>query len=439
MKSRMPVAVATALALSGCFLNAPGATGGKVAMQTKVAKVQVMTRTFSLTKNQGLSKATESFKQLASALQSAFSATAMPATSPKRYCVEDAFTAVRAAGMRATYKVSGVADFGDAKLIYDDATGEVTAIQGPNAKITFTFTKNGNQHAWDAVIEKSPDGTTGKFHIEVTGTWREMPMLMPMMPAPMPMPRPRAPLPVASPAFTIAQVADDAVVGPTAEEVPMAAMPTMAMPSPPPYKWLGNEMPDRVESVSFTLAIAPKGDAANAMTMSGAFDEPGSVPNSSVQVPTHWKYSAVIPKVTLDWESRLKLALNHSTFAGNGTMAVNGDNGKETFTLDAKADEAARTASLALTNVAAKVTLLATGSQKNPYSPPDVKTTLVSAEDGSKLGDVALDPKRPRFAIVTFTDGTKMDWELYPEGLIQSPPMGPSPTNADFDAAAGTN
>jgi hypothetical protein len=127
MKYRIPVAVTTALALSGCFLNAPGATT-KVAMQTKVSKVQVMTRTFSLTKNQGLNKATESFKQLAGSLQSAFGAFAT-APSGKVTTAADAAVAVRTAGLRATYKVSGIADFGDAKLTYDEQTGEVTAIE----------------------------------------------------------------------------------------------------------------------------------------------------------------------------------------------------------------------------------------------------------------------------------------------------------------------
>src|SRR4051812_44104081 len=110
MKFRLPIAVATALALSGCFLNAPGSTGAKLSMQAKESKVQVMTRTFSLTQNKGLSKATESFKQLAVALQSAFGAAAMPSN---RTSVGDTATAVRTAGMRAAYKVSGVADLGD--------------------------------------------------------------------------------------------------------------------------------------------------------------------------------------------------------------------------------------------------------------------------------------------------------------------------------------
>jgi hypothetical protein len=256
--------------------------------------------------------------------------------------------------------------------------------------VSFHFTKNGNQHVWDAVIEKSPDGTTGKFHLEVTGGWRDVSALLP---------------------------------------------PAVSAPAAPPYKWFGNEVPETVDAVAFTLEVTPKGDAVNAMTMSGTFDQPQFVPNSLLRVPTHWTYHASVPRVTLDCESHMNLVAGRSTFAGNGTMAVDADTGKEQFTFDAKADEKARAASVALTNVAAKVTLLLRGTQQTPSSRPDVKTTLVSAEDGTKLGDVALDPSRPRFAVVTFTDGTKMDWELYPEGLLPTPAMATAPNDADFETA----
>ena len=126
MTHRIPVALATALALSGCILpmsGKPGATGSTmtgntVTMQARVAKVQTMTRTFSVAKNPGLSKAATSFKELATALQSAFaSSSGAVSRRPGAYSVEEAVTSVRAAGMKATYQVTGMAEHGDAWAI----------------------------------------------------------------------------------------------------------------------------------------------------------------------------------------------------------------------------------------------------------------------------------------------------------------------------------
>jgi hypothetical protein len=445
MNFRIPVAVALAFALVGC--TNPNGTGGKVPMQTKVTKVQAMTKTFSISKNTGLNKAAQSVKELATALQSAFGAGAgviapgganLSGTS-RRYAVEDGLVALRAAGMRATYQVSGVADYGDAKLIYDDQTGEVTAIEGKNAKITFAFVNNGNQRSWDAVIVKAPDGTTGKFHIEVTGGWRSMGALIPSVPVPAPM-RPKAPTSGGDADFSISQADDDMGETTANEQEPMpefeqefTPMPTYA---PPPYKWFNNEFPETVDVVKFSLEIVPKGDASLAFKMAGTFDQPENVPNSTMRVPTHWKYTAQIPKISFDWESNLDLVVGRSKFNATGALNVEGDAGKEQFTYELKADEQARNASFAMTNVNAKVQLLLSGSQKSASTAPVVKSELISTEDGSVIGTVALDPKRPRYAIITFTaDKSTMDWELYPAGLLPEPvqtqPLPPSAIGAN--------
>jgi hypothetical protein len=336
-----------------------------------------MTRTFSLSKNAGLNKATQSFQQLAGVMQSALLASALTSSS-RRPSAQATVSRLRAAGMRAAYKVSGVADMGGARLVYDDKTGEVSAIEAPNAKVTFDFVNHGATRSWDALIVKSPDGTTGRFHVEVTGGWK-------------------------------------------------------AMPSLGAYKWLANEVPETVETAAFTLEIVPKGDASLAFKMAGTFDEPQAVPKSAQRVPTHWRYNAQIPKLSFDWESRLNLAAGQSAFAGEGHMTVEADNGPEQFTLAAKAVEQDRFGVFSITNTAAKVSLVLNVSQPDPHRQPSLATTLVSAEDGSKLGDVALDPARPRFAIVTFTDGTRMDWELYPESLLPNPgAIAPPPPDA-FD------
>lgn len=424
MIDRLPVALAISLALSGCALPLSGFPGSKaltpgstVTMQTRVAKVQTMTRTFSVAKNPGLSKAATSFKELATALQSAFaSSSGALSRKPGNYSVEDAVTSVRAAGMKATYKLTGMAEQGDARLIYDDATGEVTAIEGQNARVSFKFVNNGATRSWEAVIEKSPDGTTGKFSVEVTGGWRANPLFS----------RPTAPaLPTA---YAIAQADEpaEAESEPGVEAQSGATIADMPTYTPPPYKWFNNEYPETVDTVRVSLDLLPKGDASLAFKLAGTFDEPTRVPNSAAQVPGHWKFNAQIPKVAFDWESRLSLAASRAKFDATGALSVETDNGQDQFTYVAKADEQARTASFALTNVAAKVTFLLTGTQKDARTQPEIKSVLLSAEDGSQLGTVALDPSRPRFAVITFTDQSKLDWELYPEGLLPQQAFGPA-------------
>ncbi|MNS17555.1 hypothetical protein D3C72_492320 [compost metagenome] len=383
MRHRIPVAVATALMLTGCAL--PGGSGAKVPMQTKVVKVQAMTKTFSVSKNAGLNKAAMSVKELATALRGAFALGAV-AVSPggaglsggaRALDLEAALGGMHAAGMRATYQLSGVADQGGAKLTYDDATGEVTAIEAPGAKVTFDFQNDGKRRTWDAVIAKAPDGTTGRFHIEVTGTWR-----------------------------------------PNALVALMGGMPTRPGALTPAYKWLNNEIPEAIDEVKVTLDVVPKGDANLAFKVTGTFDTPQALPNSAMRVPTHWVYNAQIPKVSLDWESRLTLAAGQSTFDAKGTMNVEADAGPEQFTYEVRANEQDRLGYFAMTNVNAKVKLQIAATEFALNSRPQVSSTLVSTEDDSLIGNVELDRKRPRFALVTFTDKSTAEWELYPEGLF---------------------
>lgn len=384
MRHRISIAVATALILTGCAL--PGASGGKLTMQTKVTKVQSMTKTFSISKNAGLNKAALSVKELATALRGAFAigatavapnAAGLIGSRARAHDLDTALSGLRAAGMRATYQVSGVADHGGAKLIYDDQTGEVTAIEAPNASVTFDFKVDGNRRTWDAVIVESPDGTTGRFHIEVTGTWRQNGMA-----------------------------------------ALMGGLPGVPAAAPSAYKWFNNEVPEAIDEVKVTLDVVPKGDASLAFKLNGTFDKPQALPNTAMRVPTHWVYNAQIPKVSLDWESNMTLAAGHSTFDSKGTMNVEADAGNEQFTYELRADEQDRLGYFAMTNVNAKVKLQVTATEFALNSRPQVSSLLISTDDDSQIGTVVLDPKRPRFAIVTFADKSTAEWELYPEGLF---------------------
>ncbi|MFN3431946.1 MAG: hypothetical protein ACK46X_18600, partial [Candidatus Sericytochromatia bacterium] len=375
MRHRFPVAVATALILTGCAL--PGSSGGKVPLQTKVVKVQAMTKTFSVSTNPGLNKAAMSVKELATALRGAFAvgAGALAPTGAASVDMTAALGGARAAGMRAAYELSGVANQGDAVLTYDDETGEVTAIEGKNAKITFAFKNDGKRRTWDAVIVKSPDGTTGRFHIEVTGTWRPNALIALMGGMPV---APRRDLPPA---------------GADAERA-LPAMPSFAKPT---YTWLNNEIPEAIDDVKVTLDVLPKGDASLAFKLDGTFNKPQAVPGTAMRVPTHWVYSARIPKVSLDWESTLTLAAGKSTFDARGTMNVEADAGPEQFSYELRADEKDRLGYFAMTNVNAKVKLQLAATEFAVNSRPQVVSTLLSTEDDSQIGVVALDPKRPRF------------------------------------------
>jgi hypothetical protein len=225
--------------------------------------------------------------------------------------------------------------------------------------------------------------------------------------------------------------ADGADAPATDDEAP-ADIPEPPMPSAPPFKLGQNEIPTSVEKVSIKLSIVPRGDKSLAFSLNGTFDEPGAVPGVTFQVPTHWKYEASVPRLSLTYDSKLNAETpGKLSFKGKGTMTVEADTGTDQFAYDFAFDEAGKSASANLTNLAAKVKLALKAKQSDLAREPQVTTQIVSTEDNAVLGTVALDPKRPRFAVITLKDGTTQDWELYPEGLLpspQGPAIGVAPT-----------
>jgi hypothetical protein len=200
-------------------------------------------------------------------------------------------------------------------------------------------------------------------------------------------------------------------------------MPEWTPPPPPPFKLFGGEYPNVVEAVNVKLDLKPRGDDKLAIKMEGHFDEPEAFPGMGFQVPTHWVYKASVPRLAFDWESRLHLDPGKSSFKGGGSLTADTPDGSEKFLYDLSFDEAAKTGAFGLTNVAGKVRLQVVGSMGS--SKPDA--SLISTEDGKHLGKVEFDPNRPRFANVMLDDGTKLDWELFPDNLLPAPPAAAPP------------
>jgi hypothetical protein len=330
-----------------------------VVYTTQESKVKIMTSAFSLSSNAGLKKAMQSFGQLSASL-----AALSRGTAGGSHQVQDVFAALRTVGARAGYSLAGTSQQGDATLVYDDETRELTGIRGKDLALAFTFKNEGASRAWSCTIVKSPDGTTGTFSVQATGAWH---------------------------AFD--------------------------MPASAAFKLAGNEYPAYVETATFDFKVKPKGDPTLAFTLSGTVDDPENLPNSSLRMPTHWVLKGAIPSIVFDWESRLDLAPGHSKFDGAGTMTVSSEAGRETFQYQLAFDERQRSGAFNLINLGAKLRLGVTSKQPSLYGPPSIDAALYSTEDGRQVGEVAMDPRRPRFMVITLNDGSTLDWELYPEDM----------------------
>jgi len=406
-----------------------------VSYQTKVKKVAAMTKTFSLAGNQGLGQVALSLKDLAAALQTAFASGSAVSTS-------QGVAAVTSTGLRATYMLSGVSQQGNAQLTYDDATKELTGVKSPDAELAFKFVNKGRTRSWEVTIVRSKDGTTGTFSVEVTGGWTSQPTggALPFGSPPMePMPAEPACIPSQDdgydpyptvypsgyqPSYAPAYPPSYEPIaypswGPSSYPSTAPSGWASATPTPPPF---GGEYPNVVEAVKVSLDIKPRGDEKLAIKLDGQFNEPEAYPGMGFLVPTHWVLKASVPNVALDWESHAHLDQGKSSFKGGGSLTANTPDGSEKFLYDLSIDEASKTASFGLTNVAGKVRLQVVGSATG--SQPDA--SLVSTEDGKHLGKVTLDPSRPRFAKVQLDDGTTLDWELFPDSLFPVAPL-PAP------------
>lgn len=183
MHPRLPASLATAILVAGCVVQGPPTTvppggGGKkgpVSYEGKVKKVDALTRAISLEKNDGIKRASESIQKLIQALAGVMAGPqAMPA-SAARYQLNRTLYELGDASARATYDLAGMERMGNATLVYDDDTKELTGIVADNAEITFKFVNNGRRRSWEATIVRSPDKTTGTFFVEVEGGWTSQP------------------------------------------------------------------------------------------------------------------------------------------------------------------------------------------------------------------------------------------------------------------------
>jgi hypothetical protein len=210
--------------------------------------------------------------------------------------------------------------------------------------------------------------------------------------------------------------------------------PDYTPPSPPPFKIFGGEYPQNAEAFSVKIDLVPGGDDKLKMHFEGTFDHPEQVTvpimGNNMKLPMHWAVKMNVPKVSFDWDSHLHLEAGASTFKAIGSMATQSADGADRFVFELAGTEADKSGHFYLTNEDAKVKLAIDGSM-SAAGQNVVKTHLLSTEDGSEIGLVAVDPTRPRFAIITLKDGTKKDWELYPDNLFPTPAFAPMPVPAE--------
>ncbi len=517
LAARLPAALATAIAITGCMLGSPASTGpgkeGRLTYQAKVKKVTTLTRSLSLENNDGLKRASESIQRLVEALSgiARSSATSVPTSevAVARYQLRRAAGEFADAGSQATFELAGIEKMGEATIVYDDVTKEVTGVITPTAEVAFKFVNNGRRRSWQAEILKSPDGTTGTIFVEVEGGWTAQPTPQVYTPAPWtprpvypkvtPRPYPSypsypvfsprppigqtstpplafSPIPSTSPTGTMVtsspQPSEQPV--PSASPVPASPTPTAeaggfglqqaaAMPGydpngetyppygedggydpndvpepawtpapPPPFKVFGGEYPNVVESVSIKLDLVPRGDQSLAFQMDGTFDEPETLPGTSFQVPTHWVFKLAVPKVKFDWDSNANLAQGKSSFKVKGNLSVDGPDGDDRFTFGGSFDEASKDTTLYLTNLDAKIKLLAEGKIGQPK--PD-RAVLVSTDDNKELGVVEAVASTPGLLEITLhEDKKKIAWQLVPKdfnpfGFMMPAPMAPPMPN----------
>jgi hypothetical protein len=450
-------------------LNAKLNAGVKNAIryETREEKVAVMTQAFSVSKNEGLVKAGESFSAIGrslAGLQNLVSGSPVSTTSGLRYQKTGAPTLYVSSGNNA-YSLAAIQELrqGDTVITYDEQTSELKSIRSPDTEINCEFTNNGNQRTWAAELRKSPDGTTGALAIDVNSkTWKtygipqpsapwvckpapKRPAVIPtpiasplptnapvetvnatptMLPEPSPTPTPRG---ETTDQYTLGQVTDGEMPGIDApydndvydktdeaddydDGLPACGPdPNWVAPEPLPFRVGGGEYPEYVESLNIRLNITPRGDESLAFAFSAELSEPENIPNTNLRLPTRWNFVARVPGLTFDWGSKLSMIPKNSTFEAKGKMLVEVAKGEEQFNYVLGFKEARRATTFSMTNVGAKVTLLMAADNGN-----QPVTRLISSEDNSDLGTVEMKPGHSNIALVRFNDGTLMEWELWP-------------------------
>ncbi|MDB5096783.1 MAG: hypothetical protein JWM80_1204 [Cyanobacteria bacterium RYN_339] len=382
-----------AITVAGCASPKPNATLLQTPLQAKQQQVVAVTRTLSLSQNASLKQATQSvqavsaqlsnnsFKQVSAALSSAFASAGGPlvtagalglAASQARPAsaglqADALYAALQRAALQDTYHLAGLAagPDGQGKVSYDDATGEVTAIESGGTKLGFAFAKpSEKQRTCTITVLATPDGTTGSLTLAVTAAgWSKQ----------------------------------------------VGAAPT-------PYKFMGNEVPVDPNAIKLEVALVPHGDTALALNASLTADEQALTVLGKTF--THLRLAGNLPKLALDLDAHLKQA----DLALTGTITADTADGPEPFQLAVAYDAAKAKGTLDFTLVNAKVRIAASTSDKH-----DQAAALVySTEDNSKIGQVdPPNPAAPGVLVIRFDDGTTTQWELIPKELLALAPAQP--------------
>lgn len=417
-----------------------------IAYKTREDGVKVMVEAFSLSNNAGMRRVSESIKAMGTAL------------AGLQDMVGVAGGGLQTASLQA-YGLMGVKEFrqGEAVLLYDEKSRELSSIRGQDVDLQFSFSNKGELRSWGSEIVKSPDGTTGSLSLEASSrVWR-----------PYEIPSPSAPW-ICGPSVQAEEVSPVSLMNksrgllqedegsdekeseaePIGDALPIATRPPglgdlsgmdeapareetedfvqpdddfcgpdplWVAPEPVPFVVAGGEYPEYLETLNFRFSLVPRGDQSLAFQLTATLDEPGNVPNTGWRIPTRWKLQAQVPGLAFNWESSLNLIPNNSFFEGQGKMIVEVSGGQEQFNYGLTFREATRASTFSMTNLGAKMKLLITSDYG---SPPHTRLLSTEAGNDLEIGTVEMKPGSSNVALVRFNDGKRIEWELFPTGLF---------------------
>ncbi len=466
MKNRLPLVLALALAVTGC--NPPaGGTGAAGGYDQKVAKVEQLTKTLSLTQNEELKQAATSMQTLggsmtqggfANATQAAGGLVAagggnMVAAGSGNVLVNNGGNLVAAGGgnyllnalvqdlnagvRKDVYQLMGtVRGQANSELTYDDATGELTGVSDGQTTATFKFVNGGAKRTWTIAILKSPDGTTGTMTFEVTAdVWRAAPQ-------PQPQPQPQAPngddaawwgdtQPSAGPDFggdedplPNAGAGDDDQADANGELGGEAngdetddAGDDLAdddeefelQQAAPAIKIFNNEVPDPNTLTAFRFAcdLTPKGDASLRVKLDALIDD---VKVSKLgRMPSHLKLDLTVPTVQFTSDTHFD---GQTKFASTGGLKVRTAEASESLKYDLDLLFGENTGKVDLVHEGAKVRLGVVATKGAKPGQPETTTGLYDTESNQKIADVEPAKDAANVVLIKFTNGKVVRWDV---------------------------
>ena len=330
--------LAVSVAIAGCTIPLGGAS---VSKETQTASIK-----------ESVSALKGSIKSLAETTDSLRSVSAVTTNPAAVY------------RLSSLYRVLGSSESNGLTVNWNDSTGQLTSITGPDTHATFSFSGAGSKRRTaQATLLKSPDGTTGSGELEVeASTWN-----------------------------------------------------ASSNSSEGPQFWY-NEMPLST-SVSYfraKIALTPKGKAADKVELTAGAEnfQTFDLPGMSTPVPTRVYAKGFIPKLQFDHAVDLKKAgSTQLQLTWNGQMAIDTEkNGRQDWKVlvTGTGDSNSPTASkidFTLENTSQKFKLNGTALPKNDGG-MRVTGKFTSTEGGHELATLSFDPATDTAPVITYADGS---------------------------------